>query len=428
MTDNPIIIALPVGEFDSPLIRSEFEAIVSAFQRLGADLVIADPVSDAAGAQASVHRLSEKNPDLLLIVPLRGLSAPAIEAASQASQAPCLIWPVQGRFALPSSTLAIGALREGGAPVELLYVPPDHPTSINRSGCIARAAMAFTRIRQGRIGVIGGLFPNLVACRYDPQTVTSRLGAAIVPVAYEEVRVAMQSISNREPELERAQQVIASSYAVDAEDTNALRAGIKLHLALKLVAHEQRLDGFAAECWTGLPGELGLNPCLGFIEDAYTLACEGDVLLCLGLLIARYLTGKRAYVGDLYDLDLEENLTLIHCGAPASLASSKNEVVLAKSQAALERGFETLTCRPRLDTGRVTLFRYYGENCDQMHLVLGELRSSEQSPNLTVKLKIDGDRWDFLEKCFGNHYIVVAGDIRAELKLLGKWFGITILE
>jgi L-fucose isomerase-like protein len=54
--------------------------------------------------------------------------------------------------------------------------------------------------------------------------------------------------------------------------------------------------------------------------------------------------------------------------------------------------------------------------------------SCEQSPNLTVKVKVHGNRWDFLEKCFGNHYIVVAGDIRSELKLLGKWLGITIFE
>jgi L-fucose isomerase-like protein len=58
----------------------------------------------------------------------------------------------------------------------------------------------------------------------------------------------------------------------------------------------------------------------------------------------------------------------------------------------------------------------------------GELISCEQSPNLTVKVKINGDRWEFLEQCFGNHYLVVAGDIRSELKLLGKWLGVAISE
>ena len=171
-----------------------------------------------------------------------------------------------------------------------------------------------------------------------------------------------------------------------------------------------------------------MNPCLGFIEDAYTLACEGDVLLCISLLVARYLSGASAYAGDLYDLDLEGVLTLTHCGAPASLAAQKSEVVLAHSQLARERGFETLTCRPRLNPGPVTLFRFYGRGCDQLHLAAGELLSSEQSPNLTAKIRLDGDRWDFLDRCFGNHYVVAAGDLRDELKLLGKWLGIALYE
>jgi hypothetical protein len=101
---------------------------------------------------------------------------------------------------------------------------------------------------------------------------------------------------------------------------------------------------------------------------------------------------------------------------------------VSKSQLALERGFETITCRPRHELGSVTLFRFYGPKCDQLHLASGELLRSELSPNLTETIKLNGNRWDFLEQCFGNHYVVVSGDIRNELKLLGKWLGITIFE
>ena len=87
---------------------------------------------------------------------------------------------------------------------------------------------------------------------------------------------------------------------------------------------------------------------MGFIEDAYTLACEGDVMLCISLLIVRYLTGRALMLAISIDLDLDGILTLVHCGAPASLAAQRSEVLLAKSQLALERGFETMTCRPRL--------------------------------------------------------------------------------
>ncbi|HXD08634.1 MAG TPA: hypothetical protein VN653_01125 [Anaerolineales bacterium] len=428
MTNTTIITALPIGEIDTDIIRSEFESVVGAFDGLGIDLFVAEPVSDVESARQSVQELSRKQPHLLLLIPLRGISAQIIETAALTSQLPCVICPVQGRFALPSSTLAVGALKESKIPIELLYAPPDHPDFIERLRCTIRTARAFSRIRRSRIGVIGGLFPNLISCRYDPNIVSSRLGATLIPISFRDIRNVIQSGADGRNNVEQLKRELTVTYKIDPADLSALDPGIQLHLALKQMAQEQELDGLATECWSGFPRELGLNPCLGFMENAYTLACEGDVMLCISLLLVRYLTGTGAYVGDLYDLDLDGILTLIHCGAPASLAADKGEVVLSKSQLALERGFETVTCRPRLETGPVTLFRFYGSECDKLHLARGELIGSELSPNLTVKVKLKGNRWDFLEQCFGNHYIVVAGDIRSELKLLGKWLGITILE
>jgi L-fucose isomerase-like protein len=238
----------------------------------------------------------------------------------------------------------------------------------------------------------------------------------------------MQSIKDSSPEFEQLQKKISNSFRVDALDKKALDAGIKLHLVLKQMARDQDLAGFATECWSAFPRELGLNPCMGFIEDSYSLACEGDMMLCISLLIVRYLTGVYAYAGDLFDLDMDNILTLVHCGGPASLASDKGNVNFGKSQLASERGFETLTCRPHLDPGPVTVFRFYGQECNKLHLASGELVSCETSPNLTVKVKIAGNRQDFLDQCLGNHYLIVPGDTRTELKLLCKWFGITIFE
>jgi len=428
MTNNVVIIALPVGEFDTDLIKTECEAIIQIFNLPGVELVIADPVADIDNARQSVSELLKNTPDLLLIISLRGLSAQTIEAAVLSSHVPCLIYPVQGRFALPSSALAIGALREAKVPVELIYAPPDHPASLERLLPLIKAAKAYSRLRKSRVGIVGKLFANLVSCRYDPQIINSRLGVTLLPISFDAVRNSILSSAESSQTLEQAHQEICSSYKIAAADRNALDAGLSLHRVLKQIAREQKLDGFATECWSAFPKELGLNPCLGFIEDAYALACEGDVMLCISLLLARFLTGASAYVGDLYDLDLHGILTLVHCGAPASLASDKGAVVLGKSQLALERGFQTLTCRPRLDQGPVTVFRFYGQECDKLHLAFGELTSCEQAPNLTVKVQIEGNRQDFLDQCFGNHYLVVPGDIRGELKLLCKWLEITIFE
>jgi len=423
-----MIAVLPVGEFDSELVKNEFDVKIRALNRVSSDVIVADPVSDRPSACQSVQKLVGRTPDALILVALRGHSAQAQEAAARLGQVPCLLWPIHRNFALPSSALAAGALRESNLPVELLYGPPEHPVSFERLRRFTRAAITLSRIRRSRIGVIGGLFSNLVACRYDPQVVGARLGTTLLPISFQAIRDSIRSAAQRAVEFEGLRQEITDSYAVMATDQSALECGLRLHLALKRIAQEQAIDGYASECWTSLPQELGLNPCLGFVDDTYALACEGDVMLCISLLLVRYLTGASAYVGDLYDLDLDGQLTLIHCGAPASLASSKGEVVLGRSQLGLERGFETMTCRPRLASGRVTLFRFYGRECDKLHVASADLLSCEQSPNLSVKLKIHGNRWDFLDQCLGNHYLVVAGDIRGELALLAKWLGVTVFE
>src|SRR3954449_459625 len=106
MPVSTLVAAVPVGEFDTPLIRAEFDAIIQMFAGLGAELLVAEPVSDEAAARQAVEASLSRSPDMLLLIPLRGLSAQTMEAAALASPAPCLIWPIQGRFALPSSTLA----------------------------------------------------------------------------------------------------------------------------------------------------------------------------------------------------------------------------------------------------------------------------------------------------------------------------------
>ena len=428
MASETIISAVPIGELDSEPVSAEFDAILSTFKKPHIDLRLSEPVADETGARRFIEAWPDPAPALLLLIPLRGLSAQVMESVGRACPAPCLIWRIPGRFALPSSTLAAGALHNAGGPVELLFAQPDHPLARAKAGCMVRTAAAWSRLRRSRIGVVGGLFPNLVSCRYDAHTVSARLGVTLVPVGYEELRAGLHSAAPRMAEPGPTSDIITSSHTVDPADTNALAAGIRLHLALKQAAQDQRLDAFATECWTGLPKELGLNPCLGFVEDAYTLACEGDVVLAMSLLIVRYLSGTRAYVGDLYDIDLDGRLTLVHCGGPASLAANNASVVLAKSELARQRGFETISCRPRLPAGRVTLFRLYGPDCDQMHVALGDVTGCEQSPSLSVAVQLAGSRWDFLSQCFGNHYVVAPGDIRPELNLLAKWLDIHVSE
>ena len=417
---------VPIGEMDSDQVRGECQAIIHAFEPRGAELTVVAAASDEQAALRAVQGLASMHPDLLLLIALRGLSARALEAAAKAAKVPCLIWPVEGRFALPSSALAVGAIRESGQPVELVYASPLNPVAVRRTRSILKAARALTRLRQSRIGVIGGLFPNLVSCRYDADALLSRLGLTVVPLTFDTVR---QEMERTQPaEISRMMGAISDLSIEEPADALPLEPGIRLHLALKRIAAENRIDGFAAECWSGLPRELGLNPCLGFVESAYALACEGDVQLCAALLALRSLSGAEGFIGDLYDLDLDGMLTLVHCGASASLSAHRSDVMLCRSKVAEERGFQTIACRPKVSPGPATVFRLFGPGCDTLHVAQADILRCESGRDMRLTARLKGDRWAFLQRCHGNHYVVAAGDIREEMGLLAEWLGITIYE
>src|SRR5512147_2998873 len=114
------ISVLPVGEFESQPVQTEFETIIKALEPLTTDLRIVQAVSTEEAAQRSVLEISKNEPDLLVVFVARGLSTRIIETAARTSRVPCLVLPLQGNYALPSSALAVGACQERKIPVELL--------------------------------------------------------------------------------------------------------------------------------------------------------------------------------------------------------------------------------------------------------------------------------------------------------------------
>lgn len=203
--------------------------------------MLAAPVTDEDSARQSVAELSRNDPDLLLIITLRGLSAQIVETACLTSHIPCLICPVQGNFALPSSALARGALRQANRPVEMLYPSADHEGLAERLEPILRAARAFTRLGKTRIGMVGGLYPNLVSCRYDPQIVSSRLGVSLFHIPFDALRTLIQTSAGSIELLDTLSAGALESNKVKSSDRNALQQGLRLHQALTHIAREQGL-------------------------------------------------------------------------------------------------------------------------------------------------------------------------------------------
>ena len=412
------------GKATPPHSSEAYNHILNILKDNGAEIKIGGGVADCLQAEKTVCELMCTEPDVLLIVVLSGRSATMIEAAGKASTVPVVIWAVGSNFSFPSSTLAGGVLKEIGCRFKIIHGEPENEKTVSGLFDALSVAYAISGLKRLKIGLVGGLFFNLVSCRYDPDFLREKFGVRFRTVEYEEIQNLMNSTINSN-ELLRLEKLCCSfDMRVPVE---SLTLGLKLHMALAFLAKKEKIDAYALECWIGLPEKLTLNPCLGFIEDAYIIACEGDAILSIMLFILKCMVGYIPFVADIQNLDEDNILTICHCGASASLAEN-GDVILDKSAIAEEQGFTAITCRPNLRKGPVTLVRLGGSKCDRMHVVSGELTALNRSGSYTASIKLTGSRDAFIEECSGNHYIVVHGDIRNKIRLFGKWMGILVVE
>ena len=419
------VLCITVGRSAREQTADELRRARGCLDRDDIEVVDGGVVLEPEDSARRVDELAGSRADVLVLMTVSGRSAPLMETIANGLGLPCIIWALGREFAFPSSALAVGALREAGKPVRLIHGPPDDAATVSEFLVGVRAAFAFTRVRQSRIGVVGGLFPNLVSCRYDTTRVRERVGAELVAIAVDEVRSRMREAADDPDEMDPVLSRCRLATVKASEQT--LRCGVALHLAMKRLAEERGLDAFALECWSGMPQALGINPCLGLFEDDYILACEGDVMLAVSLLMAESIAGSRIGAADVLELDVENVLTLLHCGGPASSAVD-DDVILDDSPEARSFGFETATCRPKPAPGPVTLLRWYGMDCDHMHVARGDLLGFDRTAGLAVSIKLKGERREFIDHCLGNHYLIVPGDITRELSIFCNWMNVELLE
>jgi len=424
---KPRVGMIGIGEIEAKEQKRDYEILISGVRNFNIDLINRGIEINTERIEASVRKLLSKRLDVLLIVVLKGMSAQMITRVVEITDCPCIIWAIKGRWAWPSSVLALGALKAEKKRVKLIYGQGDDKDALNEFRESLWAAFAQSKLRQSRIGKIGSLFPNLVSRGYDRMLIKTRLGIEIVEISFNELRYTIETVSEDVNTIEELKRNIFGRFTVKTTE-EILIPGMRLHQALKRIANRHKLDAFAVECWSKIPKEIGLNPCLGFIEDDYTLTCEGDVLTCIASQIIRYLTGINPYVGDIYDLDNENTLTLVHCGAPASLSTNYESVIIRESIQAKEYGFPTAVCHPKLKNGYMTVLSLYGKGGDYIHLTSGELIETRENDKLWLKIRLSGKRQEFLKECLANHYIVVPGDVLKELELLCEWLDIKIIR
>lgn len=418
----------------------------------GAEVILIPAVNDEAGTVAATsHLVHENDVDLVIFMVGTWILAPQVVTPARDLRVPFTLWSLTtiANFALGGATVAKYTLQEMGVRFGFVAGLPNEKEIIDRLIRRARAAAVAKRMRNAKIGEIGGKSMGMYNATIDeffwkktigvdlPHYDTYQVIKLLDQVDEAEVDQVLAGVKSRVGRIVR--EVPATGETLEDDD---LRMQCRIFLALRRLAKEERLDAVGNKCQPELSSSacgLGWAACLShalLTDDGIMCACEADMPSAITMFILNQLTGQPVFFADLNSVERGiPAVRFINCGSgPLSMAKSQKEtelwpVPVMMGYPGTSRGATTsFTLRP----GLVTVAKLGGgKGTARIHFATGTVldRSTEPKGIFPERwpqalIKLNGDLDEFLEQAIGQHYLIVYGDWTRELTELCRIWGI----
>lgn len=429
--------------FDMALAAEVAEQARARLARAGFDLCGPQSlVADADAVEAAIHELAGDPPDLLLVFQATFADSTMAVRLAEAVDAPLLLWAVPeaasgGRLRLNAFcgiNLAAHALRRAGRRYEAVYAAPEDTRALARARTLAQAGRVRRLLRGARIGRIGEHPAGFDSCRFDGGALAGCLGVEVVPFELEAVFAAARAVA--EPDVAAALHGLETRLDGLRElEQPALRGTVRTLLALRRLAAQERIDGFAVRCWPEFFTDLGCAACgaMSMLSDELTpCSCEADVNGTVTQLILQWLSGEPAFGTDLVAIDGGRDGVIVwHCGlAPLSMA---DPAVRPRGTIHSNRQLPLLIEFP-LKPGRVTVARL-SEATGGYRLVIGGgemVRAPLSFSGTSGVLRFDRPAAEVLGTLLAegleHHVSLTYGDHREALLALAEMLDLPVLH
>jgi len=317
---------------------------------------------------------------------------------------------------------------------------PEDPRLALELGSFARVCRAVRRFRRARVGMIGFRPYDFEVCIFNEGLLLERYGAKTVPLNLIDLEHQINGIPDSDPHVGRIVEEIRTAFSSGCGMTELARLA-KLELVMLRWAEEYRLDALTIQCWSAIQEKIGLTPCLtnGRISTlGVPVACEGDVLGALSMLLQRWLGDEDGvpWLADILMLHPEkEDLFLAwHCGnAPAGLAAEGSPARL-KGHCSWEEGFagglatSELVVRPGpVSANRIV--EHHGE-FRVLHVDGRMVASSDQMRGSWGWVSV-ADRQRMLrtvvEEGFVHHVSIVHGELAPRVREACRYLGMRLV-
>jgi len=450
--------------FDLGLAQEVTNAALAVIVGLDHDAVgSATLLTDEAAVIETSEQWADLDADALVVLQSTFADSTAVAALAASTAAPIVLWAFPedrtgGRLRLNSLcgiNLAAYRLRREGRDYRWLLRSPSDPKAPDDLRRAVRAGWAgaelppaaqpsvesrrlatavANRLAHARIGIIGERPTGFEPCDHDPVGLRATLGVTSTAIPLPHL---FQRAENSDPHAvaELRAELATELSGVDELDAEAVDRSLQLHLGLRDVVRDERLDAIATRCWPECFTEFGAAACTPqsmLTEAGVPACCEADAYGATTGLILQMLGESPVFIADLVHLDRTDNTAVFwHCGlAPISLAdplSIPRATVHSNRQKPL---LDEFPLRP----GRITVARL-SQSAGQQRLVVGGadmLRAPLAFSGTAGVARLDRSVDDVLDSIMSegleHHYGIAYGDLRAELRALATELGLPVVE
>lgn len=310
--------------FDPAWGKQMEQAVKSSLAKSKYDVVIRDEyvVDDASLRQAIAQMRSDGANVLAVLQPTMsdGRFAPVL---SQLWGDPLVLWatPEKQDYSMISACSLVGlhtfasTLRQLNRPFEIVYGMPGEAETTQQLDRAVRIAYAASRLKMGKVGLIGYHAPGFIDMQADPFQMSTCLGLELWHTGLKDLVDRMNDM----PE-DRVQADVKTVKAMGMPFDQVTEADVAIdcrcYLAMSDIVEEEKLDVLAIRDWGELPNLTGQWPYLAmvrFLTDNMPCACEGDTDGGISLLIGKLLGLEAGYLSDWLEHD-HETVTLWHAG------------------------------------------------------------------------------------------------------------------
>jgi L-fucose isomerase-like protein len=183
-----------------------------------------------------------------------------------------------------------------------------------------KSLIAQKKLKQSRIGLIGGISPGfdnmIVNNDKIKQNIGTMIDEATILELVDKAKNFKQSIIDEE-----IKKIKNAATDITVSDNDSFNKVTRVYFALKQMREENNWDSLAVQCWSQFQELYGIAPCMAYgwmgSEDGIAVSCEGDVQGAISMLLLNYIsnTQKSSTLLDLATFDKEADAVLMwHCG------------------------------------------------------------------------------------------------------------------